>query len=83
MAIGALLLLPILGLAVIAFARRWRRVREDTLIFLRAVGRPRSLDRMAGLRSELASEFDRILTEAPEILRPEVPEILRPGAPGA
>jgi uncharacterized membrane protein len=61
-------LVPLLGLAAIAFFERWRRVREDARVFLRATGNRKEVDRLARMRANLAAEFDRILVEAPEIL---------------
>jgi hypothetical protein len=61
-------LVPLLGLAAIAFFERLRRVREDARVFLRATGKRKEVDRLARMRADLAAEFDRILVEAPEIL---------------
>ena len=53
------------GLAAIAFYERWRRVREDVRVFVRALTHRRGPDRLAQLRSALAAEFDAILDEMP------------------
>jgi len=66
-------LVPLLGLAAIAFFERWRRVREDARVFLRATGKRKEVDRLARMRADLAAEFDRILVEAPEILGGQAP----------
>ncbi len=70
LALVAFLAVPLLGLAAIAWWERWRRVREDFVVFVRALARRGTVDRLAGLRSQLATEFDRILDEAPDILQP-------------
>jgi hypothetical protein len=62
------LLVPMLGLATIAVFERWRRVREDARVFVRALLDRSSVDRLAQMRTTLAAEFDRVLAEAPEIL---------------
>ncbi|MCI0434034.1 MAG: 1-acyl-sn-glycerol-3-phosphate acyltransferase [Gemmatimonadetes bacterium] len=69
----ALIALPLLGLAAIAWWERWRRVREDARVFVRALTHRGSVDRMASLRAQLAAEFDRILEEAPAIRAPAEP----------
>lgn len=61
-------LVPLLGLVAIAFYERFRRVREDARVFLRAILNRTEVDRLARLRADLAAEFDRVLALAPEIL---------------
>lgn len=61
--IATLIALPLLGLVAIAWHGRWRRVREDVLLFLRVVTRPRSRDRLAAERRQLVAEFDAVLSE--------------------
>lgn len=61
-------LVPLLGLLAIAFYERFRRVREDARVFLRAIVNRKEVDRLARLRAGLAAEFDHVMAEAPEIL---------------
>ena len=69
-ALVTVLAVPLAGLAAIAWWERWRRVREDALVFLRALTRRGTVDRLAGLRSQLVTEFDRILDELPAVRTP-------------
>ena len=57
------LALPALGVFTIAWYDRWREVREDATLFLRAGRRPRLLERLARERRRLADEIDAIATE--------------------
>jgi hypothetical protein len=62
-ALLALLVLPLTGLAAIAWRDRQADVREDIRVFLRARRLPRGLDRLAEQRAHLADEFDRLTEE--------------------
>jgi hypothetical protein len=57
---------PVLGLIAIAWFERWRRVREDVRVFLRASSHRRGIDRVATLRATLTAEFDDVLQRIPE-----------------
>ena len=59
--IAAAFLAPLPGLAAIHIYERWRRVREDVRVFLRALGSRRGPSRLAAQRAELTAEFDEIL----------------------
>ncbi|MEM7415454.1 MAG: 1-acyl-sn-glycerol-3-phosphate acyltransferase [Gemmatimonadota bacterium] len=52
--------LPVLGLAAVAWRDRQAVVREDLRVFLRASRRSESRDRLAELRGSLVAEFDRL-----------------------
>ena len=54
-----------LGLIAIAWHERWRRVREDALLFLQLLRRPRVGPALAARRSRLAADFDRVLARMP------------------
>lgn len=60
--LGAGLAAPLFGLAAIHLYERWRRVREDVRVFLRAMRSPRGPGRLAAQRAALAAEFDDVLT---------------------
>jgi hypothetical protein len=62
-ALFALVLLPMSGLAAIAWRDRQAEVREDVRVFLRARRLARGLDRLAEHRARLAEEFDRLTEE--------------------
>jgi len=62
-AVGAAIL-PLAGLFALVWTGRWERVREDSLLFLRIMGRPRERDRLAGHRARLAAEFDAVLRDS-------------------
>jgi 1-acyl-sn-glycerol-3-phosphate acyltransferase len=51
----------LLGLVAIAWHERWRRVREDTRLFLQVLRRPGLADALAERRARLAREFDAVL----------------------
>jgi hypothetical protein len=55
--------LPFLAALTLAWGERWRRVREDALLFFRTLGRERGLDRFAAQRAMLTREFDDVLDE--------------------
>jgi len=74
--VGALLL----GFAALAWHERWRRVREDARVFLRALRDRRAVDRMAELRAELASEFDQVLMQLAEPPSAPLQARAQPGA---
>jgi glycerol-3-phosphate O-acyltransferase/dihydroxyacetone phosphate acyltransferase len=57
--VGALLL-PVLGLATVAWRDRQGVVREDVRVFLRAQRRSQARDRLAEQRSDLVAEFDAL-----------------------
>lgn len=59
-AIACGLVLPVLGLAAVAWRDRQAVVREDLRVFLRASRRSQSRDRLAELRGALVDEFDRL-----------------------
>lgn len=73
-AAAAALLLPPLGAAALAWKGRWERVREDVLLFFRALRHPRSHQGLAEQRRWLAAEFDRVA----ELMRSRAPA----GIPG-
>jgi glycerol-3-phosphate O-acyltransferase/dihydroxyacetone phosphate acyltransferase len=54
---------PILGFIALAWRERWARVREDLRLFVRAVTRPRTRERLAQYREQLVREFDSIEAE--------------------
>lgn len=56
-AVGA----PVVGLVALAWRERWGRVREDALLYLRVLTRPRLRARLAAQRTELTREFDDVL----------------------
>jgi hypothetical protein len=55
--------LPIMGLAAIAWRDRQVEVREDVRVFFRARRLGRGLDRLGEQRARLADEFDRLVEE--------------------
>jgi hypothetical protein len=59
----AALILPLLGLAAVAWRDRQMEVREDVRVFLRARRLERGRDRLAEQRARLAAEFDRLAEE--------------------
>lgn len=59
-AVAGALLLPILGLATVAWRDRQVLVREDLRVFLRAQRRSQARDRLAEQRSDLVAEFDTL-----------------------
>ena len=63
LALGALGVLPLCGLAAVAWRDRQATVREDLRVFRRAMGRREDRDRLSELRAELVSQFDRITEE--------------------
>lgn len=56
----AAIILPILGLAAVAWRDRQATVREDVRVFFRARRRSQSTDRLAELRARLVAEFDDV-----------------------
>jgi len=62
-ALVVLAVMPVTGLAAIAWRDRQAAVREDVRIFRRARRLQRGRDRLAELRSHLVSEFDVIIEE--------------------
>lgn len=60
-AAAGLILAPVVGLAALAWRTRWSRVREDTRLFFRVLGRGRTRERMAERRRTLVAEFDDVL----------------------
>jgi 1-acyl-sn-glycerol-3-phosphate acyltransferase len=58
-----LFLLPLAGLAAIAWADRRAEVREDVRVFLRARRLRRGLDRLAEQRTKIVAELDRAAEE--------------------
>jgi 1-acyl-sn-glycerol-3-phosphate acyltransferase len=61
--LGALLVLPVLGLAAIAWADRQADVREDVRVFLRARRLSRGRDRLADQRARLVKQLDALTRE--------------------
>ena len=55
--------MPSKWIFAIAWYDRWREVREDTTLFLRAGSQPRLLERLARERARLAGEIDVIAKE--------------------
>jgi hypothetical protein len=53
-------MLPVLGLIAIAWRDRWLRVKEDTLLFWRALGQTSRRDHLAELRASLVTEIDAL-----------------------
>jgi 1-acyl-sn-glycerol-3-phosphate acyltransferase len=62
-ALVALAVLPVAGLAAIAWRDRQAEVVEDVRVFLRARRLSRGRDRLAEQRTHLAAEFDRLTQE--------------------
>lgn len=60
---------PILGFIALAWRERWTRVREDVRLFLRAMTRPRTRERLAQYREQLVREFEAIEAEMTESAR--------------
>jgi len=60
-ALAAALLALLTGLAAIHIYERWRRVREDVRVFLRALRSRSGPGRLAAQRTALATEFDDVL----------------------
>lgn len=50
----------LLGLVAIAWHDRWRRVREDTLLFIQVLRRPRMARALADRRARLMRDFDAV-----------------------
>ena len=57
---------PVLGLIALAWRERWGRVRDDMVLFLRVLRRPRLRERLADRRRQLVTEFEGILAERDE-----------------
>jgi len=55
----------LLGLVAIAWHERWRRVREDTVLFIQVLRRPRMAAALAERRARLAREFDAVRQRMP------------------
>ncbi len=62
MAVLAALILPTTGLFALTWTGRWERDRDETRLFLRAIGRERR-DRLTEHRRMLVAEFDRVLAD--------------------
>ena len=62
-ALVALAILPVAGLAAIAWRDRQAEVVEDVRVFLRARRLPRGLDRLAEQSAHLTGQFDRLTEE--------------------
>lgn len=60
--VGAIAL-PALGLLALAWAERWKRVREDVRVFRRVVTHPRQRDRLTADRAALVAEFEAVQRE--------------------
>mgnify|MGYP001461358196 FL=1 len=63
LALVALVILPVAGLAAIAWRDRQAEVVEDVRVFLRARRLARGLDRLADQRAHLSDQFDRLTEE--------------------
>ena len=61
----AALLLPPLGLFTLWWAERWKRVREDTVLFFRLLLRPGRRERLAAHRADLVAEFEAVMRKLP------------------
>jgi hypothetical protein len=61
--LAALVILPVTGLAAIAWADRQAVVREDVRVFLRARRLSRGRDRLAEQRIRLVRELDQLTRE--------------------
>jgi len=59
--VGGLVGVPTLGIAALAWRNRWGKVREDALLYLRVLTRPRLRERLAGLRDDLVQAFDGVV----------------------
>jgi 1-acyl-sn-glycerol-3-phosphate acyltransferase len=64
--VGVMAALPAAGLRWVAWTERWRRVSEDVRVFLRAAPRSRLRERLGGLRSRLAEEFEAVAAILPD-----------------
>ena len=53
--------LPVSGLALVAWHERQMQVRQDVLVFLRTLRYPRGQDRLVEYRRELVQEFDQLM----------------------
>jgi hypothetical protein len=53
--------LPVFGLALVAWHDRQMQVRQDVLVFLRTLRYPSGQDRLAEYRRELVQEFDQLM----------------------
>ena len=62
-AVAVALFLPVAGLAAVGFVERYRRVREDVRVFLRASRHGRGRDRLAAVRGRLVERFDEVAAE--------------------
>jgi 1-acyl-sn-glycerol-3-phosphate acyltransferase len=63
LASAALVLLPVAGLAAVAWRDRQSEVVEDVRVFFRARRLARGLDRLADQRANLSEQFDRLTAE--------------------
>jgi glycerol-3-phosphate O-acyltransferase / dihydroxyacetone phosphate acyltransferase len=61
---AAVVLLPLLGFAALAWHDRWDIVREDARLFFRVLMRRDRSDRLARDRAALAAEFDALIEES-------------------
>ncbi len=59
-AVAVFILMPVVGIAAVAWKDRQAVVTEDVLVFLRARRRSESRDRLAEQRARLVEEFDAI-----------------------
>jgi hypothetical protein len=59
--VAGLVGVPALGVVALAWRTRWGKVREDALLYLRVLTRPRLRDRLAGLRDDLVQAFDGVV----------------------
>ncbi|CAN5700095.1 hypothetical protein BH23GEM10_BH23GEM10_03330 [soil metagenome] len=77
-ALIAAVVVPASGFAALAWHDRWRRVREDAVLFMRVLGRRDHQERLARERARLTAEFDELLDVAIADPTPA-----RPGPPAA
>ncbi len=62
-ALAAAVALPALGVFTVAWRERLREAIEDARLFLRSVGRPQTVARLAAERASLVAEFDALAAE--------------------
>lgn len=60
LAVVAAVTLPALGLILYHWAGRWEKAKQDTILFLRVLARPGTMDRLREARAALVAEFDDI-----------------------
>ncbi|HEY0306185.1 MAG TPA: 1-acyl-sn-glycerol-3-phosphate acyltransferase, partial [Longimicrobiales bacterium] len=58
--LGALILLPILGIVLHRWSGRWDRVRQDAALFAKVTAHPRTRQKLTAERAALVREFDDV-----------------------